>query len=364
MILFTVKDYIKYSKPMSFQLNEEKEDYKIKNDKNQETHQYHDKIFRTILDDKKEFIEFLKKYMPDQGFEKLEEEDVEKYNRKFVTKRMKIKEADIIYKISKRNVFVIIEQQTKVEYGMAKRMTDYCMEIINSVKTEKKYLYPLICPIVLYTGKGKWEAELTMSRMQEEFYKIPSLDYPKYNLIDINNYTKEELIQESTAMSKALLFEKMKTKLEFEEILEKLLQKGKLLKRQEIDYIKIMLRYSNFIRKELPDVADEYIEKLEKKGEDDTMMMFEKLFVEYVKDKEKKAVEVGTKKGERIGIEKGLKKGLKKGEKIGKEIGKEIGIKRGITKMIKEMIKNEISDEQIMKIAKIDKEELERLKTV
>ena len=99
---------------------------------------------------------------------------------------------------------------------------------------------------------------------------------------------------ENTGLSKVILFEKLRNKGEFEKILSGLLKKD--LAQDEIKYIRIMLKYSNFVRKELPDVADEYLEKLEKKGESDSMLMFEKLFVEYVKDKEAKAVKRGLKK--------------------------------------------------------------------
>ena len=99
-----------------------------------------------------------------------------------------------------------------------------------------------------------------------------------------------------------------------------------------------MLKYSNFVRKELPDVADEYLEKLEKKGESDSMLMFEKLFVEYVKDKEAKA------------IERGLKKGMTQ------------GLKQAIKQIAREMLINDMEDEEIMRMTKISKEELEELK--
>ena len=49
-----------------------------------------------------------------------------------------------------------------------------------------------------------------------------------------------------------------------------------------------------------------------------------------------------------------IAKGEKRGEKL--------GIAKAIKQMVKEMIKNNIDDEQIMKIAKIDKKELEKLK--
>lgn len=333
MVVFTMVDYWKYSRgfPIKYTLNDTEEEYG-----KEEIHQYRDKIFRIILDDKKEFLEFLKKYEPGLGFENLKEEDIEKYNRKFVTSGMKIRESDIIYKISKKDVFIIVEQQSKVDYNMPNRMTEYCIEIIRSVRRRNKKKTPLIFPIVLYTGKEKWTAPLTIDETQETFYKVPPQNYPKYDLIDIKNDVKEKLIMENTGLSKVILFEKLRNKREFEEILSGLLKKD--LAQDEIKYIRIMLKYSNFVRKELPDVADEYLEKLEERGESDSMLMFEKLFVEYVKDKEAKAVK------------RGLKKGVTQ------------GLKQGIKQIAREMLINEMEDEEIIKMTKISKEELEELK--
>lgn len=345
MVVFTMVDYWKYSRgfPIKYTLNDTKEKYEIG-----EIHQYRDKIFRMILDDKKEFLEFLKKYEPGLGFENLKEEDIEKYNRKFVTTEMKIRESDVIYKISKKDVFIIVEQQSKVDYSMPNRMTEYCVELIRSVRRKNRKKTPLIFPIVLYTGKEKWTAPLTIDETQESFYKVPPQNYPKYDLLDIKKFTKQKLIMENTGLSKVLLFEKLRTKEEFEKILSGLLKKN--LSQDEIKYIRIMLKYSNFVRKELPDVADEYLEKLEKKGESDSMLMFEKLFVEYVKDKEAKAIERGLKQGMTQGLKQGMTQGIAQ------------GMKQGIRQIAKAMLINDMEDEEIMRMTKISKEELEELK--
>lgn len=128
---------------------------------------------------------------------------------------MKIRESDIIYKISKKDVFIIVEHQSRVDYDMANRMTEYCVEIIRSVRKKNKHKSPLVFPIVLYTGNKKWTAPLTIDDTQEKFYKIPPQNYPKYDLVDIKNINKEKLITENTGLSKVLLFEKLKTKEDF-----------------------------------------------------------------------------------------------------------------------------------------------------
>ncbi len=71
-------------------------------------------------------------------------------------------------------------------------------------------------------------------------------------------------------------------------------------------------------------------------------MKFEKLFMELLEDKERK--------------------GKIEGEKRGEERGEKLGIAKAITQMVKEMIKDHMNDEQIIRITKIDRKELEKLK--
>ena len=67
-------------------------------------------------------------------------------------------------------------------------------------------------------------------------------------------------------------------------------------------------------------------------------MKFEKLFMELLEDKERKGKIEGEKRGEKLGIAK------------------------AITQIAKEMIRDNMNDEQIVKITKIDRKELEKLK--
>lgn len=320
MTSFTIVDYWRYSKtfPIKNEVSEKRNEYKTKEAK---THQYHDKIFKEILDDKEELPEFIKRYLDYEGNEKILKEEIEKYNRNFITKDFKLRESDIIYKFKNKNIFILVEHQSKIDYNMAERITEYCVEIIRSIikgqewKIEK---YPLIYPVVLYTGSQKWDASLTINNMQEEHYGFPPLEYPKYNLVDINNYSKEELIKESTGISKAMIFEKIANKREFDETLKLLMKKG--LSKSERKYIILMLKFSNQIREKFAQEANNYIAKLEEG--DGSMTKFEKFFIEMLDDK----------------------------------------YTEGQLNIIKEMIKNNMDNETIIKITKIKKEELEKIK--
>ena len=298
----------------------------------EKTHQYHDKIFKKILDDKNEFTNFINNYLEfEESQEKIKADEIEKYNRNFITEGFKVKEADIIYKIKEREVFIIVEHQSTIDYKMAERMTKYCLEIIRSIHKEKsvKPIYPLICPIVLYTGDKKWNAPTTIGELQEEYYGFPPLEYPKYNLIDINEYSEQELLDERSAISKAMLFEKIRSKEEFKEKLELLLNKR--LSQEEKKYILLMLKYSNQINKFLGKEKQKYIEKF--KGDGSIMTKFEKFFIEILEDER----------------EEGKREAMNEAKNTLKQI-------------IGGMLKKNMTDETITEITQIDEEELQEIK--
>lgn len=68
----------------------------------------HDKMFKDVLDDKKEVVEFLNEILKLENTpNELHVEEIEKYNRKFITYDFSNMEADVIYRIKNRNIFFL-----------------------------------------------------------------------------------------------------------------------------------------------------------------------------------------------------------------------------------------------------------------
>jgi len=158
-----------------------------------------DKIFKEILSNKKEFIRFIQKYLKSNKFESLTESDVEKYNKEFITSKFEKRESDNIYKIPKFNMYVIIEHQSQIDYKMSERITEYSVELMRDINKNNKSQIgnsAIIVPIVLYTGNRKWNKFEEDKQLYKFEFKV--FEYTKFNLIDINDYTKEELIKEDT----------------------------------------------------------------------------------------------------------------------------------------------------------------------
>lgn len=114
---------------------------------------------------------------------------------------------------------------------MPYRILEYEVAIIrsainlNKIKN-KSYRIPLVIPIVLYTGNKKWNAKKYMKECQEEFNGI-KISLGNYNLIDINDYTEEELLNDKTFISKMMLIERGKNIDEIIKILKDVSKKTK-----------------------------------------------------------------------------------------------------------------------------------------
>lgn len=157
----------------------------------------------------------------------LKAEEIEKYTSSFINKVFQNREADIVYKYKDRNIFFLIEHQTKIDYSMSYRILEYEMAIIKSALEirnlkSNRYKLPLVIPIVLYTGKQKWNAKKYLEENQENLDGV-EVKVGNYNLLDINDYTKEELFNSKTIISKIMLLEKSKSTEESVEMLEKII---------------------------------------------------------------------------------------------------------------------------------------------
>lgn len=291
----------------------------------------HDKIFRTVLDRKSDAIVLINKALNTQ----LEVQDIEKYNSSFINKVFQNREADIVYKIKDRSIFILIEHQTKVDYLMPYRILEYEVAIMQSaidldkIKNKESKI-PLVISIVLYTGNKKWNAKKYLEENQEKIEEIEN-GLGNYNLIDINELTEKELLEDNSFISKMMLIEKSKNTENIVEILEKIV---KITKEEDKDTLRrtisIILEEKIGITK-----AKELIEKME--GDEGNMLAV----VDMIRRENQMYIEIGKKEGK------------KEGEKQG-ELKEKIKI---VTKMIKE----KFSVDMIQKITGVNKEEIEKI---
>ena len=228
----------------------------------------HDKIFKSILQDKKELTKFLKKYMRHE----VKPENIELCNTNHITSDYKYSDSDIICKIKGKETYYLIEQQTRVDYSMPYRMLTYSVEIIRAAVrgkniNSKDFAYPEVIPIVLYTGNNRWTAKTKFSECQRiEISEEKVIEF-KYNLVDINKYEIGEILKERTKLSNALILEKCKNNEEVIKNIKKIVEE-----QNEINELKKLVKYlyGNFEDEKIKKIIEE-LEESESGGEMSTI---------------------------------------------------------------------------------------------
>jgi len=333
--IFTIKEYIlykeRYENNIVTQVGEEQVQYLYTNNS-------HDKIFRKTLENKKDAIRIINNFMNIE--DQIQEDEIEKYNSSYVTEELKNSEADIVYKVKDSNIFFLLEHQSKIDYSMAYRILKYEVSIIESVLIETKgkyknkgYRYPIIIPIVLYTGNQKWNAELDFRKMQFKWERFKGIELARYRILDINELDNKELLKEENIISKLIILEKCKTKEDVLENIEKIIHELNIKKytEEEIKICKISIK--TILQKCFKEISiQEVLKKFKMEGEDNMLNCVEM-------------------------VQKDIRQSLKDAKEAGRTEGR---INREI-EIIKNMLKEKFSIDTIKTISGMKEKEIEKI---
>lgn len=329
--IFTYGQYIKCIHTLRLnavlQLAEETTEYKL----NQAKKKYsHDKVVKYLLKDKKEVEKFINQFLEPK--EEVKAEELVRYVNGCITKKYKAKEADLVYQLKNREIFFLIEQQSTIDNHMPYRMLNYCIDIMQewsrSRKLERNTSYPIIVPIIIYTGKQKWNIPKNFKEKQIgdyvfERYKIDL----EYNFIDINKLSKEFLLEKDSIFGYAMLLEKAENKKEVMESLDSIINATEDERKLEEVANRIVYLLDNVWEQ---NVQQELLEKIERKVDEENMTKMDSLL-------------------QRLAIE----------EKRYIELGKKSEIQRAV----KNMLKQRMEEQRILEILEMNKEELEEVKS-
>ena len=314
---FNYQDYLKYEKlktkepkgALEASTKNKKYQYKV--------HQPHDKIFKIVLEEKKEVVGLLNRIL--QIKEKIKEEEIEKYDNEYINYMFQDSESDIVYKMKTKQIYFLIEHQSKIDYAMPKRILEYETGIISKAivgkkMTKKDHKLPRVIPIVIYTGSRKWDVEKYIEECQEKLTKSEQIKLGSYYVLDVNDYTKEELEKDKFFLSTMMLLEKINTEKELVEELNKVIEKEK--KEKNRDFLRRLIR---FVLKEKINLEDreKLLKKLEMEGED--------MISEVLRKENERQRREGRKEGRKEGIQEITKNLLKLGIDI-EDIKKATGL--------------------------------------
>lgn len=283
----------------------------------------HDKIFKEILQNPKEMVQFINNFTN----HKVNVDELEIYTENYITTDFKYKQADIVYKIKDEEIYFLVEHQTKVDYSMPYRILNYCVEIIRSAVGKQliknaEYRYPKVVPIVLYTGNAKWKASnsFAMRQIYKEGYEDEIIDL-NYKLIDVNKYEVETLLKCKTLLGNVMILEKCKKSEDAINCLKKII---KTSKSNDIEKLKRIILY--------------LYEEIEEEGKKEIIKIIEE------SESEEKMSTIQ--------------------ERIGAEFRNErkIGIKEGIAQTIVRMLKMDVEVDFIKQATGAKEEEIEKIK--
>lgn len=234
----------------------------------------HDKAVRLMLSNLQEAANLINLALKKKDF--IKAKGIEQYKSSFVTKLYKNKESDIVYKdLKNKGIYYLIEHRSKQDKMMPVRIAEYSIEIMREAldlaKKEKNYEVPRVIPIVLYTGEGEWKVSKSLEDIQA---KIPEITLPSignYNLVDINTYSDEELIEARGALPKMLLMEKKSI------TIEKKIKKIEECKFTEDEKERISIYITNIIREIDTNLAEKLLARINKDGEENSMRFGQEL---------------------------------------------------------------------------------------
>ena len=296
-----------------------------------------DKGFKVLFVVKSQFIQLVKTFVKGDWVNELNEENIELADKEFTTTYLMERRADVIYKIKLKRqeiYFFLLEIQNTVDKIMPLRLMEYMFEIYR--KYMKKENIPAVIPCVLYTGKKKWDVGQLKSlfKVRKELKRyMPNFEYI---LIDVNNYTDEELTNTANLISSVFFLTKSKNPSEVAKRIKELVETaGKLTVEEQ----KALSKWAKTIFIKNTDIQECIDENF------------------YIKEDEEMTLEDFLPDTVIEMIKEGKAEGKAEGEEKGKSEGKLFSIMR----LLKKKLKSSPSEEIVKKLESLSNEKLDEV---
>ena len=182
---------------------------------------------------------------------------------------------------------------------MPKRILDYEIEIMKTAENHNVILkkdaeMPIVIPIVIYTGKKRWDVAGYIKDCRKKLNRLESFRLGNYYIIDNNTYTDEELLNDKFFISKLMLLERMKTTEELYTNLKKVIRKETNEKNIKLLENIIKFIYKNKLGKNYTDKLIKEIARKSRKEEGGNDMI-----LEMIENENKALIRKGRREGRR-----------------------------------------------------------------
>ncbi len=265
--------------------SEEKENIQNTTDK---TDNRYDKGYKRIFSIKKNFLDFIKKYISLDWMMDLTENDLELINKEFTTDQFDTYESDLIYKVNTKEgtiyLFFLLELQSYNDFTMPFRLlvymiaiwVDYFKNCDKNVRKQKDFRLPAIMPIVLHNGEKNWTAARNFKEMIAHANVFG--DYVvnfKYELVSINELTTLKIKNSNTLIDNIFLADKKKTRKEWIDGIPELIRRIREMNKD--DFNEWITWFFNVIKVLNEEERNKLIEQLREGDEKDMCSSLEML---------------------------------------------------------------------------------------
>jgi predicted transposase/invertase (TIGR01784 family) len=220
--------------------------------------------------------------------------------------------------------------QSTVDHAMPYRLLQYMIGIWNdriknsdpNAVKRKAFKLPVIVPIVLYNGEKSWTVCRSFKETldsSEQFGEYV-LDY-RYILINVNNYTKERLLESANLISTVFLLEQ---KIDEAEYIRRFQALGNVVPQFDGQRYRLFWAWFEQISSwALPEALRRELLEIKKnaKPEEEKAMIsnmgrnLQRYYDEAILKGKQEGIKEGTKKGIKEGIEEGKYKGILEGKR-------------------------------------------------
>lgn len=283
----------------------------------------HDKSYKDLLSNKEVFINMIDSFIDTEWAKFIKKsEDLFLIDKSYILSDYEELESDIVYraKIGEEEVifYVLLEFQSSVDYSMPIRLFGYISEIWRDVlknidkKTIKRkdFRLPAIVPIVLYNGEDKWTASREFKNIvsRSEIFGDNIINF-KYELLDVNRYEKEELVDLGNIISAIFMLDQKVDFLEFIDRLKEIALTFNNLDDKQKMLLKHWLR--NVMSDELKDELKDNIENILNVDKSEVAIMTSNIS-KTIKEMQYTTRQQGIKEGIERGIERGIELAIRK----------------------------------------------------
>ena len=248
----------------------------------------YDKGYKRIFSIKKNFLDFIKKYISLDWMMDLTEKDLELINKEFITVQFDTYESDLVYKVNTKEgsvyLFFLFELQSYNDFTMLFRLLVYMVAIwldyfSNYDKNERKrksFRLPAIIPIVLHNGERNWTASCQFKEIIEysNLFGKNIVDF-EYILVSVNKITDTKIKGSNTLVDNILLADKKRTRQEWMNGIEELIHRIRKMDKNDLN--EWITWFSNVIRELNEEERSKLIEQLREGDESAMCSSFERL---------------------------------------------------------------------------------------